>query len=49
MGGGVEYIQLNLIDLSKYLCWISPLDLSQARDGYPNMSAGPVSCRGWIS
>src|ERR1700731_2276000 len=27
----------------------SPLDLSHAGDGYPNISTGHVSCRGWIS
>ena len=28
---------------------ISPLDMSHAREGYPNISAGPVSSKGWIS
>src|ERR1700731_1219356 len=45
--------------ISLYLCWtclmherdilISPLDMCHAGEGYPNISAGHVSCRGWIS
>src|ERR1700731_1689539 len=45
--------------ISLYLRWtclmherdilISQLDLSHAGDGYPHISAGPVSSKGWIS